>query len=211
MVKPVSQLKTVTALLFIAPVALLTACSPNEPIATQPGTTPPVWTGSPDPSAEAAPQDAEVTVEKKTINAVITGPDGAQLAAATIDFSEKFATVTVQTTGAGKLAPGLHSLQLTSAGKCEPNSVGAAGGNPGDFLSAGDPLGASGQNSPLVPLQVRGDGTGMLVTTTDAFKEDELLDGDKSAIVIYDKSDTIAADATGGAAKRVACGVLSSG
>jgi len=117
----------------------------------------------------------------------------------------------VQTTGAGKLAPGLHSLQLTSAGKCEPNSVGAAGGNPGDFLSAGDPLGASGQNSPLVPLQVRGDGTGMLVTTTDAFKEAELLDGDKSAIVIYDKSDTIAADATGGAAKRVACGVLSSG
>ena len=211
MVKPVSQLKTLTALLFIAPVALLTACSPNEPIATQPGTTPPIWTGSPDPSAEAAPQNAEVTVEKKTINAVITGPDGTQLAAATIDFSEKFATVTVQTTGAGKLAPGLHNLQLTSAGKCEPNSVGAAGGNPGDYLSAGDPIGGSGPNSPLVPLQIRGDGTGMLVTTTDAFKEDELLDGDKSAIVIYDKSDTIAADATGGAAKRVACGVLSSG
>ena len=214
MVKPVSQLKTVTALLFVAPVALLTACSPYEPIATQPGTTPPVWTGSPDPSAAAEPQNAEVTVEKKTINAVITGPDGAQLAAATIDFSEKFATVTVQTTGAGKLAPGLHSLQLTSAGKCEPNSVGPAGGNPGDFLSAGDSIGGAGPSSPLVPLQIRGDGTGMLVTTTDAFKEDELLDGDKSAIVIYDKSDTIAADATGatgGAAKRVACGVLSSG
>jgi Cu-Zn family superoxide dismutase len=211
MVKPVSQLKTVTALLFVAPVVLLTACSPNEPIATQPGTTPPIWTGSPDPSAEAEPQNAEVTVEKQTINAVITGVDGTQLAAATIDFSEKFATVTVQTTGAGKFAPGLHNLQLTSAGKCEPNSVGAAGGNPGDFLSAGDPIGGPGQSGPLVPLQIRGDGTGMLVTTTDAFKEDELLDGDKSAIVIYDKSDTIAADATGGAAKRVACGVLSSG
>ena len=210
MVKPVSQLKTVTAVLFIAPIALLTACSPNEPIATQPGTTPPIWTGSPDPSAQAVPQNADVTVEKKTINAVITGVDGTQLAAATIDFNEKFATVTVQTTGAGKLAPGLHNLQLTSAGKCEPNSVGPAGGNPGDFLSAGDPIGAAGQN-PLVPLQIRGDGTGMLVTTTDAFKEDELLDGDKSAIVIYDKSESTAADVTGGAAKRVACGVLSSG
>ena len=69
-------------------------------------------------------------MEKKTINAVITGPDGAQLAAATIDFNEKFATVTVQTTGAGKLAPGLHNLQLTSVGKCEPNSVGARGRKP---------------------------------------------------------------------------------
>ena len=49
----------------------------------------------------------------------------------------------------------------------------------------------------------------MLVTTTDAIREDELIDGDKSAIVIYDKTDTI--NATGGAAKRVACGVLSSG
>ncbi|HTY28963.1 MAG TPA: hypothetical protein VMD51_12615, partial [Mycobacterium sp.] len=73
MVKPVSQLKTFTAVLFVAPVALLTACSPNEPIATQPGTTPPIWTGSPNPSAEAAPQDEEVAVEKKTLNAVITG------------------------------------------------------------------------------------------------------------------------------------------
>jgi len=208
MVKPVSQLKTVTALLFVAPVALLTACSPNEPIATQPGTTPPIWTGSPNPSAEAAPQDEKVAVEKKTINAVITGVDGTQLAAATIDFTEKFATVTVQTTGAGRLAPGLHNLALTAAGKCEPNSVGPAGGNPGDFLSAGDPIAAAG---PLVPLQIRGDGTGMLVTTTDAVQEDELVDGDKSAIVIYDKSETTAADATGGAAKRVACGVLSSG
>lgn len=212
MVKPVSQLKTVTALLFVAPVALLTACSPNEPIATQPGTTPPIWTGSPDPSAEAEPQNAEVTVEEKTINAVIAGPDGAQLAAATIDFSEKFATVTVQTTGAGKLAPGLHSLQLTAIGKCEPNSVGPTGGAPGDFLSAGDPI---EHNSALAPLQIRGDGTGMLVTTTDVFKEQDLLDGDKSAIVLYDHSDTIATDQgalpTSGAAKRVACGVLSSG
>lgn len=206
MVKPVSQLKTVTAVLLVAPLALLTACSPNEPIATQPGTTPPIWTGSPNPSAEATPQNEQVTVEKKTINAVINGVDGTQLAAATIDFSEKSATVTVQTTGAGKLAPGLHNLQLTSVGKCEPNSVGPAGGNPGDFLSAGDPV---LHNSTIAPLQVLGDGTGMLVTTTDAVKEEELLDGDKSAIVIYDKSDTI--DATGGAAKRVACGVLSAG
>lgn len=215
MVKPVSQAKIATAVLFVAPVALLTACSPNEPIATQPGTTPPVWTGSPDPSTEAEAQNAgeeQVTEETKTLNAIITGVDGSQLAAATVEFTEKFATVTVQTTGAGKLAPGLHNLQLTAVGKCEPNSVGPAGGNPGDFLSAGDPIAPASPTGPLVPLQVKADGTGMLVTTTDAFKEEQLLDGDKSAIVIYDKSDTIAADQTAVAAgKRVACGVLSSG
>ncbi len=202
MVKPVSQLKTVTALLFVAPVALLTACSPNEPVATQPGTTPPVWTGSPDPSAPAVPENEQVTVEKKTIHAIIAGPDGGQLAAATIDFSEKVAKVTVQTTGAGKLAPGLHNLQLTSVGKCEPN---------GDFASAGDPI---AQGGPLVPLQIAGDGSGMLVTTSDVLKEEELLDGDKAALVIYDKSETVADQTTqpaGGAAKRVACGVLTSG
>ena len=53
MVKPASQLKTAAAVLFVAPVALLSACSPNEPVATQPGTTPPVWTGSPAPSAHS--------------------------------------------------------------------------------------------------------------------------------------------------------------
>ena len=196
MVKPVSQLKTVTALLFVAPLALLTACSPNEPIATQPGTTPAVWTGSPDPNAPAMAENEQVTVEKKTVHAIIAGPDGTQLAAATIDFSEKVAKVTVQTTGAGKLAPGLHNLQLTSVGKCEPT---------GDFSSAGDPI---MHGSQLVPLQVGADGSGMLVTTSDALKEDELLDGDKSAFVIYDKSETVTDQA---AAKRVACGVLTSG
>ena len=94
MVKPLSQLKTAAAVLFVAPVALLAACSPNEPVATQPGTTPPIWTGSPDPSAEAMPENEQVTVEKKTIHAIIAGPDGAQLAAATIDFNEKVAKVT---------------------------------------------------------------------------------------------------------------------
>ena len=45
------MLKTVAAAAFFAvPVVALSACSPNEPIATTPGTTPSVWTGSPAPS-----------------------------------------------------------------------------------------------------------------------------------------------------------------
>ena len=46
------MLKPVTVAVMLAvPVVALSACSPNEPVATTPGTTPPVWTGSPSPSA----------------------------------------------------------------------------------------------------------------------------------------------------------------
>ncbi len=48
MVPPVVFTRS-AVLLFAAPVALLSACAPNEPVATTPGTTPPVWTGSPAP------------------------------------------------------------------------------------------------------------------------------------------------------------------
>ena len=96
---------------------------------------------------------------------------GTLAAAATIDINEKVATITVQTTGAGKLAPGLHNLQLTSVGKCEPNSVAPTGGAPGDFNSAGAHFQVAGHTAhpasgDLASLQVRGDGSAMLVTTT---------------------------------------------
>src|SRR5258708_26767978 len=38
------------AALFAVPVLALSACSPNEPVATSPGTTPSIWTGSASPS-----------------------------------------------------------------------------------------------------------------------------------------------------------------
>jgi len=218
MVKPASQCRIAAALLFAAPVALLSACSPNEPVATQPGTVPPVWTGSPAPSA---PGEVHGQAEgmSKTLTTELESVDGEQVAAATIDFSEKFATITVQTTGAGRLAPGLHGLALHAVGKCEPNSVAPTGGAPGNFLSAGAPLqgpgGSGGPAGVLVPLQVREDGTGMLVTTTDAIKEEDLLDADNSALVLYDQSESVTTNQTpltaGVAGKRVACGVIGSG
>ncbi len=54
--------------------------------------------------AAAGPTDA--------LTAQINGPDGTQVAAATIEFSGGFATVTVQTTGPGSLAPGPHGLHI---------------------------------------------------------------------------------------------------
>jgi superoxide dismutase, Cu-Zn family len=237
------------ALLVAAPVVLLSACAPNEPVATSPGTPPPVWTGSPAPPSmnehgnsphtggmpPAAPGPA---APGDTFNAVISGPDGTQVAAATIEFrdDDAFAIVTVQTTVPGKLSPGFHGLHVHDIGKCEVNSVAPNGGAPGDFLSAGGHYNGGGQGGhpnhagDLAPLQVRGDGTAMLVTTTNAFNKADLVSGDGTAIIIHAGKDNLAsipADryqqvdgapppdettlATGDGGKRVACGVLSAG
>lgn len=245
MAKSPSSRKPAVAVLFMVPVALLSACSPNEPIATQPGTVPPVWTGSPAPAgmaeghggmghgsmpAAAAPAD--------TLTAQINSADGTQVAAATIDFSEgeTFATVTVQTTAPGLLSPGSHGLHIHAVGKCEVNSVAPTGGAPGDFLSAGGHLQGGGQGGhpnhagDLASLQVRGDGSAMLVTTTNAFDKADLMDGGGTAIIIHanpDNFSNIPADryqqingapppdettlATGDGGKRVACGVIGLG
>lgn len=235
-------------LLLLAPAAVLSACSPHEPISTQPGTTPPVWTGSPPPASGAeghgggAHGDTAMAMgpaaagPSDTLSARINGPDGSQVAAATIEFSGGFATVTVQTTGVGVLAPGAHGLHIHAVGRCEVNSVAPAGGAPGDFLSAGGHFqGGGGAGHPshagdLSSLQVRGDGTAMLVTTTSALGRDELLAAPGTAIIIHANPDNFAnipADryqqtggapppdattlATGDAGKRVGCGVIGAG
>ena len=236
--------------LFGVPVALLTACAPNEPIATHPGTPPAVWTGSPAPAPtehnggamghEAPGPDAPPAPANpaNTLTAAINGPDGSQIAAATIEFRENdgFATVTVQTTAPGKLTPGAHGLHIHNVGKCEVNSVAPNGGAPGDFLSAGGHFQGGGQGGhpnhagDLTSLQVRGDGTALLVTTTNAFDMADLVEGDGTAIIIHanpDNFSNIPADryqqsngtpppddttlATGDGGKRVGCGVLRAG
>lgn len=213
----------------------LSACSPDEPVATQPGTTPPVWTGSPPPAGEHGAAHGEAMQggpaaagPVDTLTAQIKGPDGNQVAAATIDFQGGFATVTVQTTGPGALSPGFHGMHIHTVGKCEPNSVAPAGGPPGDFLSAGGHFNGDGANHPghagdLSSLQVRGDGTATLVTTTSAFTKEQLLAAPGTTFIIHAGRDnfgnipadryTPAADAitlaTGDSGPRVACGVIS--
>ena len=235
MVKPASQLKTAAAVLFVAPVALLTACSPNEPIATQPGTTPAIWTGSAAPSTSGAPQ-GQAAAPADTLTTQLKAADGTEVAAATIEFKDGYATITVQTIGAGKLTPGFHGLHIHSVGKCEADSVAPTGGAPGDFLSAGGHFQVPGHTShpasgDLTSLQVRDDGTAMLVTTTTAFTKDDLLAGNKTALMIHENADNFAnipperyqqivggapgpdetTMATGDAGKRVACGVIGAG
>jgi superoxide dismutase, Cu-Zn family len=215
-------------------VALLSACTPNQPPASKPGTIPPVWTGSTaassspsaHPSAEGAPGGQGFTTHLK-------GHDGAEVATAKFEFNNGYATITIVTTG-NQLTPGFHGVHIHKVGKCEPDSVAPGGEGPkGDFLSAGGHFQARGHTGhpstgDLTSLQVRKDGSAMLVTTTDAFTMQDLLTGDKTAIIIHAEADNFAnipADrynqikggapgpdettkATGDAGKRVACGAI---
>jgi superoxide dismutase, Cu-Zn family len=161
--------------------------------------------------------------------------DGTQVATATFAFEPGYATITVETTGTGKLSPGFHGVHIHSVGKCEGNSVSPAGGSPGDFNSAGGHFQVPGHSGhpasgDLSSLRVRQDGSGVLVTTTDAFTEDDLLAGQQTAIIIHENADNFAnipperynqvngtpgpdetTMATGDAGKRVACGVITGG
>ncbi len=222
--------KSARPLLILACVGLVGACSPNQLPSSSPGTTPAVWTGVPGPSS-AEP----VRPGAHGMMARLRGPDGLEVATAKFDFGDGFATITIATSGPGRLAPGFHGVHIHQAGRCEPNSVGPTGGPPGDFLSAGGHFQAPGHagepaSGDLTALQVRKDGTGVLLTTTDAFAMEDLISGEKTAIVIHAGADNFAnipADrysqangapgpddmtmTTGDAGKRVACGVIGAG
>jgi Cu-Zn family superoxide dismutase len=230
---PISApLRILAAAALLVPIA--SACAPNEPVATQPGTTPSVWTGSPPPSApgEQAEGQAPTTATGETLVADIKTPDGTSVASAQFVFSGGFATVTVKTLASGQLTPGFHGMHIHSVGKCEPASVAPTGGAPGDFNSAGGHFQVGGHtghpaSGDLSSLQVRQDGSAMVVTTTDAFTAADLEAGTKTAIIIHEKADNFAnipperyqqvngtpgpdetTMATGDAGKRVACGVI---
>lgn len=229
--------RVVAAAVFAAPVVLLAACSPNEPPSDVPGTTPAIWTGSPAPSG-AASEPGESGGSDNLV-ARLTTVDGGQVATATFEFSKaggkEFATITVETTSTGVLTPGFHGMHIHGVGKCEADSVAPGGGAPGAFLSAGGHFQTPGHNEhpqsgDLTSLQVRSDGSALLVTTTDAFTRQELLDGEGTSLIIHADDDNFAnipADrytqvngtpgpdqttlTTGDAGKRVACGVIGAG
>jgi Cu-Zn family superoxide dismutase len=192
----------IATLLLSLPVVAVSACSSPQHPSSQPGTTPAVQSGSPASSAtpSPAPSAGSLTAQLKTA-------DGREVATATFDFSNSYATVTVKTVAGGILAPGFHGMHIHAVGKCEPNSVAPNGGPPGNFMSAGGHFQAPGhsgmpESGDLTMLEVRQDGSGYLVTTTDAFTKDQLLAGDKTALMIH------GAENSDNAMERVACGVI---
>ncbi len=188
------------------PVVAMTACSSPQQPSSQPGTTPPVKSVAPTSSAATtspAPGGESLTAQLKT-------PDGRDVATATFDFTGGYVTVTVKTSAPGILTPGFHGMHVHEIGKCEPNSVAPTGGAPGNFLSAGGHYQAPGhagkpESGDLTSLEVRRDGSAYLVTTTDAFTRDDLLAGNKTALMLH------GAENTDQAMDRVACGVIGTG
>ncbi|WNG88274.1 superoxide dismutase family protein [Mycobacterium sp. ITM-2016-00317] len=227
------------ATLFAVPALALSACAPpGEVPSDSPGTTPPVWTGSPSPTAgpdeHGSGHGGGASATGEALSADLKLPDGTTVATADFTFSDGYATVTVEATG-GALEPGFHGMHIHSVGKCEANSVAPTGGAPANFNSAGGHFQAAGHSGhpasgDLSSLQVREDGSAMLVTTTDAFTAEQLLEGEGTAIIIHEKADNFAnipperyqqingdpppdqtTLATGDAGARVACGVITRG
>jgi Cu-Zn family superoxide dismutase len=220
---------TAAAVLLTVPALVLSACSAEQHATTQPGTTPPVWTGETSP---AEPPTAAPDSGAETLTAQLRAPDGTPVAEATIEFAGGYATVTVETIGDGILSPGFHGTHIHTVGKCEPNSAAPTGGPRGAFLSAGDHFQAPGHSAwppsgDLPNLQVRDNGAAKLVTTTDAFTAAQLLDGNGAAIIIHELPSNFGnipperyqqingspppdreSLATGDSGGRVACGVV---
>ncbi len=223
--------KLLPLLVLTGCVVLLGACSSPQHVSSVPGTTPAVWTGSPAPAGEKASEPGA-----ETAPGVIThlkAPDGTQVATAKFEFNNGYATITIETTANGVLTPGFHDVHIHQVGKCEPNSAAPNGGASGDFLSAGDHFQAPGHtgepaSGALPPLQVRKDGSGTMMTTTDAFAMEDLLTGQKTSIIIHAGAANSAnaggnnqtsgtpgpndmTTSTGDPGKRVACGVIGAG
>src|SRR5271168_1496106 len=187
-----ATMSALSPVLLASCVALLSGCSSPQHASTVPGTTPAVWTGAPAPSGTSGAEGGVPAPQSVTTH--LKAPDGTEVATAKFDFSNGYATITIATTGVGALAPGFHGVHIHKVGKCEANSVGPNGGAPGDFLSAGEHFQSPGHNAEpasgdLTSLEVRRDGVGMLVTTTDAFTLDDLMTGQKTAVVIHAGAD----------------------
>jgi len=186
-------------------------------------------TGSPTVASSAnsasAVTGATGDAASATAEAKLLTPGGEQIGVVTFAVTGSVVTVTATV---DKLPPGFKGFHVHSVGKCESNSPDPKDpSRVGDFLSAGGHLGADsaahpGHQGDLSSLEVRGDGSAQLVTTTDAFDMDAVLDADGSAVMVHAGPDNFAniptryaaagpdamTQATGDSGGRAACGVV---
>ncbi|CCQ14986.1 Superoxide dismutase [Cu-Zn] [Rhodococcus sp. AW25M09] len=223
------SLRYVVPVLAIAALGL-SACSNGEVRSDAPGTVPPVWTGESDPAAAAGAGDGRAeSGSADSIEGTLRNASGAEVG--TVTFASEGDKLTV-TAEVEDLAPGFHGFHVHTVAACEPNSVAPTGGEPGAFLSAGGHLQVDGRtehpsSGDLTSIQVGEDGTGRLVTTTDAITLDDLrADGAGTSVIVHEGADNFAnipprytlADGasvpdmttlmTGDAGARAACAVL---
>lgn len=169
---------------FAAAVAPVGACNSNQQN-SQPTTT-----------TTGAPSGAErIATQLKSV-------DGNQVANATFDFANGYATVTVEAGPNQVLTPGFHALMVHSVGQCD-----------GDFSSAGSVYQAPNHtgtpaSGDLTALEVRPDGSAKLVTTTSGFTASDLRNSSGTALILHQDPGNLGASAMDEAGKRVACGVI---
>ncbi|OCB63254.1 superoxide dismutase [Mycobacterium malmoense] len=185
----------------LATAALAATIAPLAACANQQG-----GQGATSTSSSAPPGAERITTQLKSA-------DGNQVANATIDFANGYATVTVEAGPNQVLSPGFHGLQIHSVGKCEANSTAPGGGATGDFNSAGSVYQAPDHtgfpaSGDLTALQVRNDGSAKLVTTTNLITASDLRNSSGTALIIHQTADNLTGSASGESGKRVACGVL---
>ncbi|GAA5048690.1 superoxide dismutase[Cu-Zn] [Nocardia callitridis] len=213
---------TVTPMLAVAALAVA-GCSNSQESSDVEGTTPPVWSASPEPAGGSESGENESGSEGLKVD--LKDPAGITLGTAVFADQSGHLQVTVEAHG---LTPGFHGLHVHQVGKCEANSVAPTGGPAGNFLSAGGHLQVGGATShpasgDLTSLEVRGDGSAKLVTTTDKLTIEDIKD---KAVVVHADADNFGnipgrytrADgqtgpdestlSTGDAGGRVACGVI---
>jgi Cu-Zn family superoxide dismutase len=189
------------SLRYVAPVLAiaalgLSACSNGEVPSDVPGTVPPVWTGEADPSAEAVAGDSPAeSGSGDTIEGTLRDASGAEVGTVSFASEGDKLTVTAEVEG---MTPGFHGFHVHAVAACEPNSVAPTGGDPGAFLSAGGHLQVDGRtehpaSGDLTSIQVGEDGTGMLMTTTDAITLDDLRAGGAgTSVIVHEGADNFA-------------------
>ncbi len=195
----------------------LSACSNNEEPTDVPGTTPPIWTGSPAPESSdhgdshgsgsetgsnAQPGAAQggSSADGSTLTADLRTVEGASAGTVSFDEHDGDVEVTIDVEG---LEPGYHGVHVHAVGKCEPDSAAPTGGAPGAFLSAGPHLQVAGstavpESGDLVSVVVHEDGTATTTVTTTAFTLEDLQGEQGTSVVVH--QDNLGA--------RLACGVI---
>lgn len=152
-------------------------------------------------SSSGSSSGAQSGAEK--LSTQLKGADGSQIATATFDFANGYATVTVEAGPNSVLTPGFHGLAVHSVGTCEPGAFESAGGVYQTSGHTGYP--ASGQ---LTALQVRPDGSAKLVTTTSGFTAADLRNSSGTSLVISAEPGTFGESSADEGGKRLACGVI---
>jgi Cu-Zn family superoxide dismutase len=134
----------------------------------------------------------------------------------TVTFTQQSGTVMVMAVAAS-LSPGFHGFHVHTAGICDPST---------QFMSAGGHLNPEMSThrdhaGDMTSLHVNGDGTSMLMFTTDRFTVADLLADGGRAVIVHADPDNFAnipsrygvtldetTLGTGDAGARVACGMI---